>query len=176
MSVICKIGIEPARPNAGFYRDLHTRVQKTMDSRPILLIVEDDICQQKVLRLLAERYGYDALFVGTGTEAINALNTCDTCFDAILMDWKMPQMNGIECTKQIRALEFSKGRHTPIIAVTAYASESDRRQCLDAGMDDYLSKPFDMEEFRRILLKWTFSPGRPNLKILPGGGREEVSA
>ena len=139
-----------------------------MDSdRPILLVVEDDPIQQKVISALAERYGYSTIMVNTGREALSALNTCATCFDAILMDWKMPQMNGIECTQSIREMESKKRRRTPIIAVTAYASDYYHRACLEAGMDDYLSKPFDPESFRLILLKWVHVPATPNLRVLP---------
>jgi CheY-like chemotaxis protein len=83
------------------------------------------------------------------------------------MDWKMPDMDGIKCTSIIREQERGTGAHVPIIAVTARALEGDSEKCLQAGMDDYLSKPFSSEDFRRILLKWTYDPARPNLMILP---------
>lgn len=135
--------------------------------KPLLLVVEDDPSQQKVILALAEKYGYSAVVVNTGREALAALSACDTCFDAILMDWKMPQMNGIECTQSIREMESKKRRRTPIIAVTAYASEYYHRACLEAGMDDYLSKPFEPELFRQIVVKWIPNQNRPNLRILP---------
>src|SRR5271168_4887630 len=134
---------------------------------PLLLIVEDDRTQQKVIQTLAEKFGYSVVLVSTGEEALTALRTCDSCFDAILMDWKMPDMDGIECTSVIRKLEEGTGTHVPIIAVTARALDGDSEKCLHAGMDDYLSKPFSSEDFRRILLKWTYDPARPNLMILP---------
>jgi two-component system sensor histidine kinase/response regulator len=134
---------------------------------PLLLVVEDDRTQQKVIQTLAEKFGYTVVLVSTGEEALTALRTCDSCFDAILMDWKMPDMDGIECTSRIRKLEEGTGTHVPIIAVTARALDGDSEKCLKAGMDDYLSKPFSSEDFRRILLKWTYDPARPNLMILP---------
>ncbi len=140
--------------------------------KPLLLVVEDDPTQQKVILALVERYGYSAVIVNTGKEALSALSACKTCFDAILMDWKMPQMNGIECTHSIREMESTQRRRTPIIAVTAYASEYYHRACLEAGMDDYLSKPFDPESFRCILRKWIPIASRPNLRVLPEAGSD----
>lgn len=139
----------------------------TSTQKPLLLVVEDDLTQQKVILVLAERFGFLAVIVGTGEEALKALAACETCFDAVLMDWKMPDMDGLECTKRIRELEKNTGRHTPIIAVTAYAATSDRTACIEAGMDDYISKPFTMDDFRKILLKWSYNADRPNLKLLP---------
>lgn len=143
-------------------------------NQPLLLVVEDDPSQQKVILALAERYGYSTIVVDTGREALAALSACDTCFDAILMDWKMPQMNGIECTYSIREMESKQRRRTPIIAVTAYASEYYHRACLEAGMDDYLSKPFDPEAFREILHKWTHKSAPSNLRIFRQPGEDEA--
>lgn len=135
-------------------------------NKPLLLVVEDDPSQQKVILALSEKYGYSAVIVNTGREALAALSACDTCFDAILMDWKMPQMNGIECTYSIREMESKTRTRIPIIAVTAYASDYYHRACLEAGMDDYLSKPFDPEAFRQMLHKWTCNSKRSNLHVL----------
>jgi CheY-like chemotaxis protein len=71
------------------------------------------------------------------------------------MDWKLPMMNGLDTARAIRASESVSGRHTPIIAVTANAMVGDREKCLAAGMDDYLSKPFTANQFKRMLLRWT---------------------
>lgn len=138
--------------------------------QPILLVVEDDPTQQKVIRILAETFGYGAVIVSTGKEALDALKVSDSCFDAILMDFKMPRMDGIETTRRIRESEAKTGRRTPIIAVTAYSSEFDQRACLEAGMDDYLSKPFEPESLRKVLLRWTYNSGKPNLRLLPRSG------
>jgi CheY-like chemotaxis protein len=150
--------------------------QDVMDPQPTLLIVEDDKTQQKVLGLLAEKFGFVSVIVNTGEQALSALDVCDTFFDAILMDIRMPDMDGYECTARIRAKFALEKRHIPIIAVTAYASDEYRLQCLKAGMDDYLSKPFDAEEFRRILLKWAYNPKIPNLKLLPAPRKDDSAA
>jgi CheY-like chemotaxis protein len=73
------------------------------------------------------------------------------------MDIQMPFMDGFEATKKIREMEKESGRHTPIIAMTAYAMKEDRNKCLNAGMDDYISKPFKEKEFFDILAKWNRS-------------------
>jgi len=144
--------------------------------KPLLLVVEDDPVQQKVILILTEKFGFLAVVVNTGQEALSALSACNTGFDVILMDWKMPDMDGIECTRRIRQLERAKSAHTPIIAVTAYAMESDRKICMEAGMDDYLSKPFSADDFRRVLLKWAYNAARPNLRLLPGSKDDKANS
>lgn len=143
-----------------------------MNENPILLIVEDDRTQQKVLGLLAEKYGFDMVIADTGAKALVELDSSEIKFDAVLMDIRMPDMDGYECTGLIRARELVSGRRIPIIAITAYASDSYKAKCLEAGADDYLSKPFDAEDFRKILLKWAYNPSKPNLKLLPGSKEE----
>lgn len=76
-------------------------------------------------------------------------------------------MNG---TKRIRAMK-SKNSRVPIIAVTAQAMPGDKGKCLAGGMDDYLSKPFTADDFRKILLRWTYNADRPSLKLLPKSRR-----
>jgi CheY-like chemotaxis protein len=70
------------------------------------------------------------------------------------MDWRMPDMDGLECTRQIRERERRTGGHVPIIAMTANVMDEDRQACLDVGMDDYMSKPFDTSQFRTMLGRW----------------------
>lgn len=145
-----------------------------MSVNPILLIVEDDKTQQKVLSLLAEKYGFEVVIAETGKKALLSLADADADFDAVLMDIRMPDMDGYECTQAIRMKEIGLPRRMPIIAITAYASDAYRAKCLEAGMDDYLSKPFDAEDFRKLLLKWAYNPKKPNLKLLPNTSKEEA--
>lgn len=129
-----------------------------------LLIVEDDPTQRYVLEQLCDSFDFDAHLVSSGDEAIKAIEC--TVYAAIVMDVQMPNMDGFECTKKIREVEKSLKRHTPIIACTAHASSDDRLACLKAGMDDYISKPFQPEAFRQVLLRWAYQPSRPNMKLL----------
>ena len=76
------------------------------------------------------------------------------CFDVILMDVQLTGESGLSCTKRIREIDTTKGRHTPIIAVTAHAMLGDKERCLESGMDDYLSKPFTMAELKKKLARW----------------------
>ncbi|MBS1957735.1 MAG: response regulator [Cyanobacteria bacterium SZAS-4] len=148
-----------------------------MESRkPLLLIVEDDPLQQKIFALLAERYSFRLEFANSGLEALNLLAS-QSQFDVIIMDWKLPNMSGLECTRAIREREMQKEEYTPIIGVTAYATAEDRRKCLASGMDDYLSKPFDMDEFHNLVVKWTGKKGKLRVRTLPWSRQDDsVSA
>jgi len=86
------------------------------------------------------------LAVENGQEVLKAL--AHERFDVVLMDVQMPVMDGFEATVAIRARERLEGRYTPIVALTAHAMKGDRERCLDAGMDDYVSKPLRSAELR----------------------------
>lgn len=107
-----------------------------------LLVVEDNLSNQKLARLTLGKTGCEFEMVDNGKAAIDAISAKD--YDAILMDCQMPIMDGFEATRQIREME--KGRRNYIIALTANAIRGDREKCLDAGMDDYLSKPIKPRE------------------------------
>ena len=128
-----------------------------------ILVVEDNPLNQQVAREILEAVGALVEIVDNGMEAVEILKKCkldDTkglSFDAILMDVQMPKMDGYEATKQIRQLvddsSFSLSR-LPIIAMTAHATTGEKEKCLNAGMDDYVSKPIDLERLYSVLLKW----------------------
>lgn len=99
---------------------------------------------QDVMKNLIRRKGYKYLSAYNGREALDILE--NNKVNLILLDIQMPDMNGFEVTKTIRASE-SDGSYTPIIAITAYAMREDREKCLQEGMDDYIAKPFDVDEF-----------------------------
>ncbi len=150
-------------------------------NKPVLLVVDDNPVNQKVVSALAERYGYVVVVVKSGREALDVLESREEPFHAILMDLNMPIMNGLECTKLIRELETSKNWRTPIIGVSAHTSDSCSRLCLAGGMDDYLSKPFDSSHFQSTLAHWTSGTNRPALRVLPNApdseeNRESASA
>jgi two-component system, sensor histidine kinase and response regulator len=118
----------------------------------IILIAEDNPLNQQVAILQLEQLGYKTEIVSTGKQVIEALNTAD--YMLILMDCQMPEMDGFEATHMIRTEEALSGKHTPIIGLTAQAMLGDREKCIEAGMDDYLSKPVTMEELQAMISKW----------------------
>ena len=121
-------------------------------SLPILL-VEDNPVNQKVALMLLQRRGYQTQLAENGRAAVEAF--AHARFAAVLMDMQMPVMDGIEATREIRRLEgLMQLPATPIIAMTANAMEGDRERCLEAGMDDYLSKPIRAEQLQALLQRW----------------------
>ena len=108
-----------------------------------VLLAEDNPVNQKVAMRFLERMGYNADAVGNGVEAVNALNL--RSYDLVLMDLQMPEMDGLEASRRIRRT-LPPERQPKIIALTANAMQGDREICLDAGMDDYISKPVKMHE------------------------------
>ncbi len=103
-----------------------------------ILLAEDNRVNQTVARAILEKRGHRVTVVGDGEAALEALET--DAFDLVLMDVQMPVMDGLEATRALRARE-EEGRRTPVIALTAHAMSGDRDRCLEAGMDDYLTKP-----------------------------------
>jgi CheY-like chemotaxis protein len=124
-----------------------------------ILLVEDNLLNQKLTKTLLEKAGYQVDVAENGKQALAAVQT--TSFDLILMDCQMPEMDGYETTQAIRRQERS-GHHVPIIALTAHAMAGDREKCLEAGMDDYVSKPTNTTDLRRAVSQWLErAHGRP---------------
>ncbi len=115
-----------------------------------LLIVEDDQFNRFVVEDLLEGFGFLLESAEDGQQALDLANS--STFDLILMDLQMPVMGGLEATLRIRELPYYAD--VPIVAITANAFEEDRRACLEAGMNDHLSKPFTTDDFYATLLKW----------------------
>jgi len=120
-------------------------------SRGRVLVVEDGEVNQLVAVGVLTHLGYAADVVEDGYAAIEAVRA--TTYDAVLMDVQMPGMDGYDATAGIRRVEGA-GRRTPVIAMTAGASEGERERCLAAGMDDYMSKPFDRARLAELLEAW----------------------
>jgi CheY-like chemotaxis protein len=119
------------------------------EAPPRILMAEDNPINQRVGKLILQREGFDVDLVADGNEALEAHRT--NPYDLILMDCQMPSMDGLEASRQIRSLEQ---RQPIIVAVTANALVGERERCLNAGMDDYLSKPFQAEQLVALVKKW----------------------
>ena len=115
----------------------------------IPLVAEDNEANQFLIKAITRSENWEITMVDDGDQAIEAYKK--DSFDLILMDVQMPVLNGYEATRIIRGIEEEKGMHTPIIALTAYAMKSDKDQCIEAGMDDYISKPFKRQQFIDII-------------------------
>ena len=116
----------------------------------IVLVVEDGIIDQKEAVRLLEKLGYRADIATTGREAMEVLANPHVRYAAVLMDWKMPDMDGVDVMAEIRRRESSQ-RHTPIIAMTSKGTNKDREQCLKAGMDDHITKPISLDELDKVI-------------------------
>jgi two-component system, sensor histidine kinase and response regulator len=116
-----------------------------LTERPVhVLVVEDNPVNQQLIVRLLEKRGYTVGIASTGIEALAALDR--RSFELVLMDVQMPEMDGIEATVQIRERERATGAHLPVVALTAHAMAGDRKACLAAGMDGYVTKPIRAAE------------------------------
>ena len=123
--------------------------EKVSGKQPRILMAEDNPINQKVGKLILQRAGFVIDLVEDGNEALEAHRA--NPYDLILMDCQMPIMDGFEASRQIRQLT---GPQPVIIAVTANALVGERERCLKAGMNDYLSKPFQAEQLVGVVKKW----------------------
>jgi len=114
-----------------------------------VLLAEDSLVNQKLAVGLLEKYGHTVVVANNGREAIATFDSHD--FDLVLMDVQMPEIDGYEATAVIRTKEKHAGTHIPIIAMTAHAMKGDRERCLEAGMDDYVSKPVRAKQLFEII-------------------------
>jgi CheY-like chemotaxis protein len=108
-----------------------------------VLLVEDNLINQKVACGLLTRHGHDVVVAENGRLALEALEATE--FDMVLMDVQMPVMDGLAATAAIRQREAGTGRRVPIVALTAETLSGDRERCLEAGMDGYVAKPFEVQ-------------------------------
>jgi PAS domain S-box-containing protein len=128
-----------------------------------ILLAEDNMTNQQVAQGILKKFGLRADAVANGSEAIHALETLP--YDLVLMDVQMPVMDGLEATRHIRGPHSTiRNRQVPIIAMTAHALQGDRERCLEAGMNDYITKPVSPKALARVLEQW-----------LPGGNEDGAS-
>jgi signal transduction histidine kinase/DNA-binding response OmpR family regulator len=132
------------------YEDPVEPAPRAVESRhKRVLVAEDNAVNQRVACALLLREGCEVDVASDGSEAVSLFAQRD--YDAVFMDCQMPVMDGFTATARIREADQRKGRHTPIIAMTAHASNADRDRCLEAGMDDFISKPIAIQQLRRAL-------------------------
>ena len=150
-NVLLALAIEgrPERDKGALRRESAPLLMDQLPRDIRILVAEDNVINQKVARLSLQRLGYRATIVADGAEALEQLAEVD--YDVVLMDMQMPKLDGLAATRQIRA---SRLRQPYIIAMTANATVRDRGACLDAGMNDYISKPFRMRDLHRTLLRF----------------------
>ncbi len=128
----------------------------------VLLVVEDRIVDQKVAVRMLEKLGYRADIATTGREALEVLTNPHVHYAAVLMDWKMPGMDGLEVAAEIRRREGAQ-QHVPIVAMTIKGTEKDREQCLKAGMDDHISKPMTLDQLDKVIRRCGAESGGPHV-------------
>ncbi len=139
-----------------------SRERKKIEGR--VLLVEDNSVNQQVTLGMLEAIGCQADAVGDGVEALEAI--ARERYDLVLMDCQMPVMDGYEATRVLRDRERASGEgHLPVVALTANALPGDSNRCLNAGMDDYLSKPFTIQKLHGVAAKWIRRDEAPE----PGG-------
>ena len=133
------------------------RASRTPSRTLKILVAEDTPFNQKFIQRLLDRWNHQTTIVNDGRQALEALE--NDSYDIVLMDVQMPVMDGYTTTRKIRNLT-SAIRNIPIIALTAHAIKGDRERCLEAGMDEYISKPIDSEILFNVIEKLTVPPGK----------------
>ena len=118
-----------------------------------ILVAEDNVVNQKVIQGILQKYNHQIEIAQNGFQVLSALDREN--FDLILMDIQMPEMDGFECTHLIRQKERNTGEHIPIIAMTAHALEKERKKCISAGMDAYLTKPIGTQTLLMLIKSCT---------------------
>jgi len=126
-------------------------VLATINEDQLILIAEDNKINQKVVVGILKGLGYQGTIANNGQEAFDMVNSGQ--FAIVLMDVQMPKVDGYQATRLIRALNSEK-KHIPIIAMTANAMEGDKEKCLAVGMNDYVSKPINVNELNQVLQNW----------------------
>jgi len=127
-----------------------TKIESALKGKPLkVLLAEDNLINQKLAVRILEKQGWKATVANNGREAVEWIEK--NGFDFVLMDVQMPEMDGLEATKEIREKEKITGKHIPIVALTAHAFREDEKKCLSAGMDGYTTKPIKIQELFKII-------------------------
>jgi CheY-like chemotaxis protein len=112
-------------------------------------LAEDNPINQRLMTKMLEKMGHQVTLVENGKAVVE--RAAHDHFDLVLMDVQMPELDGLEATRQIRRREEAGGGHLPIVALTAHAMKGDRERCLESGMDGYLAKPVRWSELRAVI-------------------------
>ncbi|MGI9517471.1 MAG: response regulator [Pirellulaceae bacterium] len=129
-----------------------------------ILLAEDNIVNQKLALGILGGLGHHVTVVDNGRAAVEAIGLHP--FDLVLMDVQMPEMDGLDATREIRRREITSGTHVPIVAMTAHAMKGDREACLEAGMDDYLTKPIRLQHISGKLHElFPYGAARPDSSV-----------
>ncbi len=120
-----------------------------------ILFVEDNSNQQALYKALSKRFGFSANLATNCREALDACKG-NEMFDLIFMDMSLEEIDGCQCTALVRQME-NGGKNVPIVAVTGHVTNEYKDRCLNSGMDDFLPKPFSMDDFGAMIDKWTKS-------------------
>jgi CheY-like chemotaxis protein len=137
-----------------------------------ILLAEDNPVNQKLAVILLQKAGYSVDAVETGAQALERVKVDH--YSVVLMDVQMPDMDGFEATRQIRTWEQATSQHTPIIAMTAHAMAGDRERYIDAGMDDYITKPLEPRALFNAIDRWTQETGFE--KVIQAEHKQDHSA
>ena len=142
----------PQRGNVCWFTVTFERDDMQSDTEPQrVLVVDDNPINQKVASHMLQRLGYVVDVADNGQQAVDATAAQRYCL--ILMDCQMPVMDGYAATEEIRRREGAE-RHTPIVALTAHAQEDNRRQCLEIGMDGFVTKPMNGQALEDVIRTW----------------------
>jgi two-component system, sensor histidine kinase and response regulator len=128
-------------------------------ARARILMAEDSSLIQRVARFQIEELNFVVDIVENGVQAVDAVASGN--YELVLMDMRMPEMNGLDATRAIREAERATGGHIVIVALTANVLDGDREACVQAGMDDFLAKPLKLDELRVVLDRWLREPVAP---------------
>jgi len=149
LRVLCSI-LAPAAPRIDAFTAV--AVDSGLSIQRRVLVVEDNPINQQVVNAMLRSLGVQVTLASNGQEAVELVQNCD--FDLVLMDCQMPVMDGFQATAAIRRLPLGRGERLPIAAVTANALQGDEQNCLEAGMNDFLPKPFKLAQLQALLARW----------------------
>ena len=150
-AIVAVLGHKPPKGGTGRLITRHTLAEQKRQGLRILL-AEDNAINQKLAIILLQKAGYSVDAVENGDQVLEKIQKEQ--YSAVLMDVQMPEMDGFEATRRIRQWEAGKGGHIPIIAMTAHALKGDRERCIEAGMDDYVSKPLQPQALIIAIDRW----------------------